>query len=402
MKALAEIRGLDFSFGGAGPLIMTAMALMGAEVIKVETLRHLDFARTAVEPREGIQKGFDEGGTFNVQNCNKLGIRLDIKKPEGFELAKRLIAMSDIIVVGFAPGVADRIGLSYEAVRQIKPDIIMLSTSGSGSSGPEIGYLGYAPLFAALSGVGDVTGYVDGPPSEIRGTMDIISAFTSVFAVLAALIHRKKTGQGQYIDVASREAMSCLIGDLLMHYTMNGRVMTRNANRDDIMAPHNCYRCRGDDAWISIAIADDKEWRAFGDAIGNPGWTREERFGNQYNRWKNQEELDKLVEGWTINYTPYEVMEILQRAGVAAVPSFTIPELLSDPHLGEREFSTVVDHLKVGSLVVLNSPWKLSLTPPKVMRASPILGQDSEYVFGNILGMPKEEIEALVKEEVIY
>jgi benzylsuccinate CoA-transferase BbsF subunit len=335
-------------------------------------------------------------------NLNKIGVTLDLSRPKGVELAKRIVRISDIAAENMRPGAMARLGLSYEDLVKIKPDIIMLSSSAFGATGPYREYVGYAPHFSAFSGLAYATGYPDGEPNILTGSTDIRSATTSAFAILAALNFRQRTGKGQHIDLSSSETLSVLIGDILMDYTMNRRQPSRSGNRDSIMAPHNCYRCKGEDKWVSIAVATDQEWQALCQAMGNPEWARDERFSDSYSRWKNQEHLDRLIGQWTINYSHYEVMELLQASGVAAMPSFSAEELFTNTHLREREVATEVEHPVMGKQVVLNPPWKLSATPAKIERASPLLGEHNEYVFGKLLGMPKQEITQLIEEKVIY
>jgi len=285
---------------------------------------------------------------------------------------------------------------------QVKPDIIMLSSSACGATGPERNYVGYAPTFAALGGVTHITGYPDGVPVPLTGAIDIRSATTSAFAILAALNYRQRTGKGQHIDLSSQETITVLIGDVLMDYTMNQRSPSRNGNRDAVMAPHNCYRCKGEDKWVSIAVATEDEWEALCQAMGNPEWTRDELFSNSYSRFQNQEHLDRLIEEWTVNYSPNEVMERLQALGVAAVPSFNSEQLFHNPHSRERDWYTEVEHPVIGKRIVINPPWKLSETPAKIERPGPLMGQHNDYVFGELLGMPKQEISRLIEEQVIY
>jgi benzylsuccinate CoA-transferase BbsF subunit len=332
---------------------------------------------------------------------NKLGIALDLSQPEATELAKRLVRISDVVVESFTPGVMSRLGLGYEALSLVNPRIIMLSISSNGSIGPEAQYAGYAPMFNATSGLGEMTGYPDGPPAVMRITIDNLVAHLNAFAILAALIYRQETGEGQYIDASAQEAIACLIGDSIMDYTMNGRVQYRDGNRDEIMAPHNCYRCLGEDRWISIVVSTDREWQSLRQVMGNPAWSKEARFSDAYNRWQNQEELDKLLENWTINYSNYELMHMLQKADVAAVPSFTSEDLFTDPHLAERDFSQLVDR-RSGKYMMVAPPWKLSATPARIVQDAPSLGQHNEYVFGKLLGMPHEEISKLEGERVLY
>jgi len=398
--SLAGVRILDFSWAMAGPISTELLSFLGAEVIKVETGKRPDVTRFAAHPVTKRQFEFDPQPYFIGKNLNKLGTRLDLSHPKAIELIKRLVPMCDVVVESFRPGVMDRLGLGYEVIRTIRPDIIMLSTSTAGSKGPQSRYAGYAPLFNAYAGLGELTGYVDGPPTEMRVTIDGASGLFNAYAILAALVHRQKTGEGQYIDEASEEAVACLISDSLVDYTMNGTVQSRNGNLDEIMAPHNCYPCKGTDRWISIAVATEAEWQGLCAALGNPDWSREESFADPYSRWKNQDRLDQMVADWTRNHTDYEAMEILQRAGVAAVPSFDAEELYSDPHLAEREFTNIVDHPTIGAWVAIAPPWKLSATPAKITAQAPALGEHNEYVFGKLLNVSPGEIEQLKRDGV--
>jgi benzylsuccinate CoA-transferase BbsF subunit len=338
---------------------------------------------------------------FNDLNLNKLSVNLDLSRPEAVELAKRIVSISDIASQNMRPGAMEKLGLGYEDLRKVKPDIIYLSSSACGTTGPDREYRGYAMTFAALGGAVHLSGYPDAPPQEMRGSIDLRSAVASTFATLAALCHRQKTGQGQHVDVSSQEAISVLLGEAIMDYSMNRRDQMRKGNHDDAMAPHNCYRCR-DGKWVTIAIATEAEWQAFCSAIGVPDWTKNRNFSDAYSRLQNQDELDSLIEEWTIKYAPHEVMEILQRAGIAAVPSFDSELLFDDPHLRERGLFEEVYHPIMGKRVVLSPPWKLnnSTTPP--LRHAPLMGEHNEYVFGELLGIPLEEIAKLEKEEVIY
>lgn len=400
--ALTGVRVVDFSWGAAGPYATMLLAIMGAEVIRVETVTHLDLMRVTMDPVTRVPLDPELSLLNQVVNLNKLGIRLNLTKPEAVELAKNLVKVSDIVVESYRPGVMANLGLSYSILKEIKPDIIMLSTSAAGSTGPEAHSLGLAPLFAALGGLGELTGYSDGPPTEIRFTIDLMCAVTNAFAILAALNHRLRTGQGQFIDVSSREEISCLIGDSLLDYIMNGQTQSRDGNRDDIMAPHNCYRCKGEDKWISIAISNEEEWRVFCQAIEHLEWIEAERFFDAHGRWQNQDELDRLVEQWTLGHTAYEAMEILQKAGVAAFPSLNAEELFTDPHTNARELFQVVEHPKRGACVLLSPPWKLSATPPRITRHGPLLGEHNRYVFHDILGMSLDEVAELEDKKVIY
>jgi benzylsuccinate CoA-transferase BbsF subunit len=402
MSALAGVRIADFTWVWAGPYATMMLAYMGAEVIKIESRGRADSARMGSITTGQVSNNLDASPVFNNVNLNKLGVSLDLSRPEGLELAKRIVRISDVAAENMRPGAMARLGLSYEALVKVKPDIIMLSSSAFGATGPYREYAGYAPHFSAFSGLAYAAGYPDAEPNILTGSTDIRSATTSAFAILAALNYRQRTGQGQYIDLSSTETLSVLIGEMFMDYTMNHREPSRTGNRDDIMAPHNCYRCKGEDKWISIAVATDQEWEVLCQAMGNPEWARDELFSDAYSRWQNQEHLDRLIGQWTINYSHYEVMERLQASGVAAMPSFSAEELFADPHLRERKVVTEVEHPVLGKQFVFNPPWKFSATPARIERASPTLGQHNEYVFGELLGMSKQEITRLSEDKVIY
>jgi len=378
------------------------LSFLGAEIIKIESRKRIDQMRQCSITTGDSFSNFNASPIFNNANLNKKGVTIDLSHPKGVELAKRIVAVSDLTIENMRPGVMDKLGLGYKDLAKVKPDIIMLSSSGFGSSGPYREYAGYAPIFAAFGGLAYLTGYEDGDPNTMSGVMDLRIGTASAFALLSALIHRQKTGEGQYIDLSSSECVSVLVGAELMEYTMNKKSPFRCGNQDSIMAPHNCYRCKGGDKWVSIAVATDEEWKGMCGVMGNPSWTKEEAFSNVYNRWKNRVQLDKHIAGWTINYTHYEVMTLLQRAGVAAVPSFSAEEILSDPHVKARGMLNEVQHPVLGKKVVINPSWKLSETPARIKKASPLLGEHNEEVFGGLLNMSKEEIKKLEDEKIIY
>jgi len=399
---LERVRVADFSWAWAGPYATLLLGFLGAEIIKIESKRRLDHSRLMSLTTGQSFKSLNESMVFCQLNLNKKGVTLNLSKPRGIELAKAIVAQSEIVIENFRPGVMEKLGLGYHALREVKPDIIMLSISARGQKGPERHYVGYAPNFGALGGLSYLTGYYGGEPSTLVGSLDLRVGTWAVFAVLGALAYRKRTGKGQYIDLSASEAVSCLITDSIMEYTINGRVPTRMGNRDDIMAPHNCYRCQGDDRWVSIAISTEEEWRALCEAMGNPGWSKEERFQDIYRRWQNQEELDRRINEWTQNYTCEEVTEKLQRVGVAAYPSLSNKDMFESEHLRERKFATEVDHAVVGRHVTINPPWKFQETPARIWQQAPLIGEHNEYVYTELLGLNREEVDRLVKEEVIY
>ena len=400
--ALQGIRVADFSWLWAGSYATGLLALMGAEVIKIESMTAVDQTRvmsfTIGKSFEGVESSY----VFNAINSNKLSVKLNLKKPQAIDLAKRIVQVSDIVAENMRPGTMERLGLGYNVLKDVKPDIIMLASSAFGGKGPQRVYGGYAPGFACASGLANLTGYRDRTPNPMTGSTDLMAAITGAFALIIALNYKQKTGLGQYIDLSSVESQAILAGDTIMEYLMNGRVQHRDGNRDRIMAPHNCYRCRGEDKWVSIAISTPEEWNSFCEILGNPPWTRDERFADAYERWKNQEELDKLVTAWTLNYTHYEVTDMLQKTGVAAMPSLSNEEIVNDPHFKQRGVSTTVDHPVMGKVAVFGAPWRFSKTPAKITKAAPVMGESNDYVFRELLGLSSNEISRLVEEGVIF
>jgi len=399
---LEGVRIMDFTWAWAGPQATLLLALLGAEVIKVESRRRLDHSRLRSLVAGRSMGGPDESFIFNTLNLNKLGLTLNLSKPEAVEIARSLAKISDVVTENMRPGVLERLGLGYEALKAVKPDIIMLSSSAVGGTGPERLYTGYAPTFAAMGGMAYITGRAGGRPAPLMGTIDLRVGSTGAFAVLAALYHRKRTGRGQYIDLSSAEAVSALMGDAFMDYTMNGRVQQRAGNNDRAMAPHNVYPCKDDDAWVTIAVGTEEEWRALCAVIGDERLRRDERFADEASRWQNRDALDEVIGGWTRERMPLDIMQVLQAAGVPSMPVYAGEEIVRDRHVVERGIIEEVEHPLMGVRRVLGPPWRLSKTPARIMRPGPLLGQHNDYVLGELLGMSKDEIERLTAAEVLY
>ena len=399
---LNGVRVTEFTSAWAGPFATCLLGFLGADVIKVESRKRLDHSRVTSFTTSRTFSGPDESPVFDNLNLNKRSVCLDLSRPKAVEIARRLVAVSDVVVENMRPGVIARLGLDYAAVRDVKPDLVYLSSSACGQTGPDRENVGYAPNFAGAAGLSHVTGYPDWPPSILSGAIDLRSATTAAFAILAALLHRQQTGEGQYIDLASQEAIAVLNADALMDFFFNQRVRTRAGNRHDTMAPHNCYRCRGDDKWISIAVADDDEWRALCDVMGRQELADDERFSRADARWRNQDALDQIVGVWAATQDDYAAMHALQAAGVAATPSLSNKALFEDPHVTERQTFVQVDHPVLKHDWVIAPPWRLSETPATIRRRSPLLGEHSQAVLEELLGMSGDEIRRLEEEQVIY
>jgi len=383
-KALQGLRVIDFTWVLAGPFATRILAEYGAEVIKVQS-----------EVTMGATQ-HNLSGYFNTWNRNKLGIALSLSQPQGIEVAKRLIQISDVVVENFSPRVMENWGLDYPTLRKIKPDLIMLSLSGMGQTGPRRDYIAFGATIQALSGLTYLTTFPGRPPLGLGYSYaDHIAGSMGALAILQALEYRQKTGEGQYIDLAELEAMSTLLGTAILDYGVNHRVASPLGNRPAhrIAAPHGAYRCKGEDRWCAIAVFTKEEWQAFCQVLGYPSWTREKRFATPLDRWQNIDQLDPLVEEWTKERSAEEVMTLLQEVGIAAGVVQDAADLWQDPQLKARGFFVELDHPVLGRTFSDGSPIKLSDTPAHFQQAAPLLGQHNEYVYRHLLGMSREEIE---------
>lgn len=398
---LEGIRVIDFTAVWAGPHVGQWLAVMGADVIKIESRLHPDEIRLYWNLDE---TGHSVGSEFAEFNFGKKGCTLNMTKPKAKELVKELAKISDVVIENFGGPVMDRWGLGYAELKEVNPKIIMYSSSGFGRTGPYKDFPAYAGITEGLAGLCSLNGYVGGEPLPMAsfGYADITSAEHGTFAILAALYHRSKTGEGQYIDLSMTEVVSCLVFDGLMDYVMNGRIQGRQGNRDRAMAPHGCYRCAGHDEWVAIAVSTDEEWRAFCEAIGNPAWTHDDKFQSGFSRWNNQDELDGLIQEWTRQRSHREVTETLQAAGVMAGPSLNMEGLAEDQHLLERGFHFDVEQPGLGTWRLTALPWRLSNVPPGNYEHAPELGEHNEYVFRTLLNMSEDEVTRLEEEQVIF
>ncbi len=395
---LQGVRILDFSWAAAGPYATELLGFMGAEVIKVESQHRPDLSR------RGLYQGtpsLDASSEFNDLNLNKRSLSLNLRRPEAIELLKRLVVHCDVAVENFRPGVMHRLGLGYDTLQALQPALIMASSAANGGTGPERAYPGYAGIFNALSGAGHLTGYTDGPPTEMRISMDLRVGMSLCFAVLAALWERRRSGRGQHIDMSAREAISCLTGHALMHFTLNGESAHRQGNADDdgLMAPHGCYRCAGEDRWVTIAVGSDVEWRALCRESGHPEWLEDPRFADAASRLQHTTILDEALNLWTAAQTSEAVTTRLQQVGVAAYPSMDSATLASSEHLRQRGAFVTVQHARLGEQTVLGPPWRSVDGQPE--RPSPLLGEHTAEILRDVLGLSNAEIEGLEADGVL-
>jgi len=314
----------------------------------------------------------------------------------------RLVAWADVVAENFAGGAMERMGLGYEELKKIKPDIIMLSSCMMGQTGPYATQPGYGFHMTALAGFNQITGWPDREPTAPHGPYtDFIAPHFNALAILAALDYRRRTGKGQYIDMSQYENGIHFLAPLILDYVINGREADRMGNHSAYTAPHAVYRCRGEDKWCAIAVFTDEEWDSLGKVIGSPVWTNDLRMATPQARKVNEEELDRLIEAWTINYSPEEVMALMQTAGVPAGVVETAEDLLdNDLQLRHRRSFWELDHPEIGKYRSIGASFVLSKSPYELRRA-PLLGEHNEYVLKDICGMSDEEIAELVIEGVL-
>jgi len=395
------IKVADFSWVGVGPQVARELAEHGATVIRVESHKRPDLLRVSAPYRDGIP-GIDRSAYWTAFNTNKYGMSLDLTKPKGREVARRLVAWADLVTDGMTPGSMAKLGLDYESCRQIKPGIIYYSTTQMGQEGPYNTLGGYGAMGAAYAGYSHLTGWPDRPPVVLPNAYtDFISPWYLCTAVIAALDYRRRTGQGLYLDQSQVEAGVTFWGPGLLDYIVNGRIPTRMGNRHPYMSPHGAFPCLGDDRWVAIAVSADEEWQALRQAMGGPEWAHEPRFATLLARKENEDELEALVAEWTKNYAPHQVMATLQAAGVASGVVQTPEDLFNDPQVKHRQHFRRLQHRVIGLHHYHTPAYKLSKTPSHLWKAGPCLGEDNESVYKEILGYSDEEVTQFLLDGVI-
>lgn len=409
-KALSPVRICDFTGQLAGAGATKWLAAFGADVIRVEdpvrqgTWDILRMMPPFVDERRGV----DFGGGFNNHNVEKRGITLNLRTERGRELLTEIIARSDAVTENFAYGVMERWGFGYERLKEIKPDIIYVSNCGFGHSGPYKQYKTWGPIVQALCGLTFSSGLPDREPAGWGYSyMDHTGGYYMAMAILLALIHRQKTGQGQWVDMSCTEAGATLHGPALLDYTVNGRPMRRegsphgNRSESPAMAPHGIYECRGEDEWVAIACRDDRDWEAFGRVVGEP-WAAEPRFEALSGRLAAQDELDVAVAGWTAERDKFELQRALQAARVPAAAVQKPEERIEhDPATAELGLWPTVHHSKMGDVRVDGFGVHLSRSDWQMERGGPCLGEHTDEVLEELLALSPEEIAELREGGVI-
>ena len=380
---LEGIRVADFTQVAQGPFATLLMAQMGAEVIKIETAGRVEGPR---DPLAGAGRNF-----------SKKSVTLNLKVPEGLETLKELVKISDLVMENYATGVMERLGVGYEDLKKVKPDIIMLSSQGLGRTGDLRNAVSYYAEVQNFAGISHLAGYKDGKMGTVQSIWgDHLTAMLLIYAVLAALRHRKETGEGQYIQVCMAENLIASIPEALLDYSVNGRDPGPQENADASFTPYGTYRCQGEDKWVAISVTDEDRWKAFCRATGHPEWAEDDRFADPLSRWHNRDELDKLVTEWTMGRTDYEAMHVLQAAGVPAGATLNGAGMAYDPHLNERGMFVQIGERDDGRPNMhVGQPWHLSDVPQPLYKPVPIMGADNDYVLKDLLGMSEKEIDQL-------
>ncbi len=393
---LDGIRVIDLTMVWAGPFGTRMMGDYGAEVIKVEAPKQWDMLRSlGLIPRD-VPRWYNQSAYFNHNNRDKYSLALDLADPRGRDVLLRLCAVSDVIVENFRTDVMDNLGLSYEAVREANPSIIYVSMPGHGKTGPEKDFVAYGTNVEQLAGLVSLSGYEGEEPMKTGFSYgDPMAGTALVGAVASALRQHRLTGDGCYLEMAQRENLTMFVGEYLVDFSMNRLPRPPIGNRHPVFAPHNRYRCAGDDRWVTIACETQAQFAALCAAIGQPELANDPRFASNEQRKAHEDALDAIIEAWTAVRGHYEVMYLLQRRGVPAGAVLTTPELLADPHLRARGAWVEHTHPDAGTWEMEAPTWKLSRTPGHIRVHAPGFGEHNRYVLCDVLALPEEQIAEL-------
>ena len=402
-RPLEGVRIADFTWIGAGSFATKMLADAGADVIKIESGERLDSLRVAPPFKDKI-KGVNRSGYFSDRNTSKRSFALNLKDPRARDVVLRIIEKSDVVANNFTPGVMERLRLDYEHVRAVKPDIIYMSMSMQGTTGPHSRYLGYGLTIGALSGLHHLSGLPDKLPAG-TGTNypdHMPNPCHGVFALLAALRHRRRTGEGQNIDIAQTEPTIALLASAVLDYTVNGRNRGREGNDHHCASPHGVYPCTGKDRWIAIAITNDTQWQALARVLGSPAWMIDPALAHRESRHAARRDIDTRLAGETRGRDAMQLMNLLQEAGVPAGAVQDAADLIDrDPQLAHRGHWVKLDHPEMGRTIYNAPPYRFSRSEVALRRAAPLLGEHTLEVLDEILAMPEEEGRRLIADGVL-
>jgi crotonobetainyl-CoA:carnitine CoA-transferase CaiB-like acyl-CoA transferase len=399
-QPLEGIRVLDLTHQWAGPFAARMMADYGADVIKIESLGRVDSVRYAAFPNdEPGERPWNRGGYFHKQNRNKRSLTLDLGHPRGKEMFLRLAASSDVVLDNYAPRVMPQLGLDYASLKERFPHVIVVNMPGYGTGGPYENWVAFGTSIEGMSGISSVTGYAGGPPMRIGVAFpDAVAGISAAVAILAALEARRRTGSGQHVEVAQREAAVTYLAEFIARAASGAEDPPRMGNRDPAFAPQGVYPCQGNDAWVAISVRDRADWMRL---LGVLGRDDDPALKDLDARQARADEIDNWITAWTSHRTARDAMVELQRAGIPAGAVLTNADLMTDPHLAAREFFVTVNHPDTGPYQYVGFPFKLSETPGEVRRAGPSLGQHNREILHDLLGLSDAEIGDLAAAGVI-
>jgi crotonobetainyl-CoA:carnitine CoA-transferase CaiB-like acyl-CoA transferase len=395
---LAGVRVADLSMMWAGPFATRLLAEMGAEVVKIESPRAWDNVRTLL-PQPGATEPWNTSYYFNDYNRDKKSLTLDLSQPRGRELFLELVARCDCVIENYRADVLDKLGIGWDALRRAKPDIILISMAGFGKTGSEKGFVGFGPIIEQMAGMASTTGYGDdGVPYKTGISYgDPIGGMAAAGAVALALVARRRTGRGAWIDLAQRETMAQMLGPAFAAASLRGETPVHRGNRDPRFAPQGVYACLGTDQWVAISARDDREWWALAQAIGAPELESLE-LGERRAR---HDELDARIETWTRKLLPREAAESLQRAGVAAAPVLDCNAIHQDPQLAARGAWVELPHPKMKTWKQPASAWRLVEAKPLPRRHAPLFGEHNREILCGLLGHSERELAELAAAGII-
>ncbi|HZR84325.1 MAG TPA: CoA transferase [Candidatus Binatia bacterium] len=400
VRAFEGLKVLEFGGGAAGPIAIRHLADHGATVIRVESRQRPDFLRLLAQSARN--RDLDNAPFFTMLNCNKLSVALNLNDPRGVALAKKLVRWADVVAENFAPKAMRKWGLDYESLVALRPDLVMVSTCLMGQTGPRKDYPGFGGQGSAISGFNFLTGWPDREATGQHGTItDSLAPRFVAAALVAALIRRRKTGRGLYIDVAQTETAAYSLSGWLLEHLANGDVVGRDGNRSRFAAPHGAFPCKGTDRWCTIACHSDDDWRRLVAAIGRPAWAAERRFTTLAGRKANEADLELRLAEWTREREPWDVVHALQEAGIDAGVVETDRDLHEDPQLAHRGHFRLMRHAVIGEHPVEALGYRLSETPGEITRPGPRLGEHADLVYREILGLSDAEIAHLEREGVL-
>ena len=401
MQPLQNLKVLDFCWVASGPMTTSYLAEYGARVVRVESRRRPDPLQTSPPVASRRGKGLQSGYYANY-SANKYALGLNLGSPKAIDIVKRMVAWADLVTENFTPGTMERLGLGYEALARIKPDIVLFSTSMVGRGGPNSKLPGFGAVLSSLSGLTGITGWPDRDPTNPYGAYtDFIAPRFALAAILAALDHRRRTGIGQHIDMSQLESALQFIAPLLLDRANNGREAGRTGNRHEAAAPHGAFPCRGEDRWVTITCMSDAHWLALRRVLADPDWMRAERFATLLGRKRDEDELEALLADATRGWDAEALMQTLQAAGVPAGVVHPNKGVLADPQLEHRGHFVWYDKPDLGRHPVQRSEFRLESGAAAHKWPTPLVGEHTRGICRDVLGMTDAEIEPLIAEGVL-